>query len=647
MQRHHPREGVHDPHASIPVHPSVDPAHIRECFRRLIQGISPGDLELRGVLLLCDASGIVLERHALHEAAEGLFAGFNGDWLQLGAHAIANAIKDKQSSQVRRDEHTHPSLKAYCTLAKPLLDDSNELTAVLGLLYEPRDEREDREARALFAAWEKALQSDLLRVRKQAEVEHLATMKHSHEEEMRKKAVLYQVAKQLHGNTDVDSVLGEIMNSMKKIYPSAEIELYLTQDHCSQLPMVKPLQIPHGEEDSLMRAYMESRAVFTCEIIAGRRCQRLAVPLSGKQGVYGILQVIIEEESGAELDVPFITELAESAGAAFENARLHESSNIMIHELRLINEITRRLNQSLKPQEVFQFATDELIKIFKANFGLIIQTDKDNRVMTVQSSNITEMTHASFDLDYGFAGRMIESREPVIVSDYAQHPEIPSKFMEMTGARSMIGSPIIVGTEVLGVIMMAHRLPEYFTYDNFKLLQVLSGHIGLAMTNASLHAEVRRMAVTDHLTGLYNRHYLDEQIKLMQQRDPCGSLLLTDIDLFKNINDTHGHQIGDESIRQVAQIIKGSIRDTDIAARWGGEEMAVYLPKLQLDQALMVAERIRRRVEEETDPKVTISCGVSHWNREDEKISVESLFYRADMALYEAKRTGRNQVRIG
>src|SRR5690606_9474753 len=114
----------------------------------------------------------------------------------------------------------------------------------------------------------------------------------------------------------------------------------------------------------------------------------------------------------------------------------------------------------------------------------------------------------------------------------------PSKFMEMTGARSMIGSPIIVGTEVLGVIMMAHRLPEYFTYDNFKLLQVLSGHIGLAMTNASLHAEVRRMAVTDHLTGLYNRHYLDEQIKLMQQRDPCGSLLLTDIDLFKNINDT-------------------------------------------------------------------------------------------------------------
>ena len=182
-----------------------------------------------------------------------------------------------------------------------------------------------------------------------------------------------------------------------------------------------------------MRAYMESRAVFTCEIIAGRRCQRLAVPLSGKQGVYGILQVIIEEESGAELDVPFITELAESAGAAFENARLHEVSKMMINELRLINEITRRLNQSLKLQEVFQFASDELIKIFGAEFGIIIQTDLDNGKMIVQSSNLPELSSDTYTLDYGFAGIMLRTKEPVIISDYLKNPKVRSKLMESTG----------------------------------------------------------------------------------------------------------------------------------------------------------------------------------------------------------------------
>ena len=85
----------------------------------------------------------------------------------------------------------------------------------------------------------------------------------------------------------------------------------------------------------------------------------------------------------------------------------------------------------------------------------------------------------------------------------------------------------------------------------------------------------------------------------------------------------------------------------DIAARWGGEELAVYLPQVSKDQAIRIAERIRRRVMEETHPQVTVSCGVSDWNWEEDKISVESLFYRADMALYQAKHNGRNQIQIG
>ncbi len=219
--------------------------------------------------------------------------------------------------------------------------------------------------------------------------------------------------------------------------------------------------------------------------------------------------------------------------------------------------------------------------------------------------------------------------------------------MDVTGSRSLIAAPIMANTEVLGVIMVSNQSPNYFSYDNYKLLQVLSTHIGLAISNASLHAAVRRMVITDNLTGLHTRHYLNERIQSRQRKDPFGSLVLVDIDHFKKVNDTYGHQIGDRILIAVSDVIRSCIRDSDIAARWGGEELAVYLPQIRAEQAYRIAERIRSWVEEKTDPSVTVSCGVSEWMFEDDKVSVESLFYRADMALYEAKNNGRNRIFVG
>lgn len=219
--------------------------------------------------------------------------------------------------------------------------------------------------------------------------------------------------------------------------------------------------------------------------------------------------------------------------------------------------------------------------------------------------------------------------------------------MEQTNSRSLIGAPIFVDGEVTGVILVTHRDANYFSYDNYKLLQVVSTHIGLAITNASLHAEMRKMIITDNLTNLHVRHYLDEEIQRKQRTDSQGSLILVDIDFFKLVNDTYGHQVGDRILIQVSSIIRTSIRNGDIAARWGGEELAIYLPNVPASRALQIAERIRLRVETETDPRVTVSCGISEWDSTHEKISVESLFYRADMALYESKNNGRNRVNVG
>jgi len=464
------------------------------------------------------------------------------------------------------------------------------------------------------------------------------------EQEANRRDSLFQAAKRLYDQIDVASVLSELLSSLEQLYPNSEVHLYLSQDHLNGDPRVKPLVFKNLEHDLVAKAFLNGKSVTEHDRDG---TLRLAVPMNGKQAAYGVLCLYIGPGKWDEADLPAFLLLADTAGSAFENAKLYEQSNLLINELRLINELTKRLNQSLRLKEIFQFATTELLTIFDADYCCVLQLNKEKNQFIVMSSNFPSLTSEQFLPDYGFCGMVYRTKEPMIISDYWHTRVVTSKLMDNTGSRSLIASPIMVDGEVVGVILITHKAPNFFSYDNYKLLQVMSTHIGLAVTNASLHAEVRRMVITDNLTGLHARHYLNEQIQNRQRKDPFGSLILVDIDLFKRINDTYGHQVGDRILIQVSNIIRGSIRQGDIAARWGGEELAIYLPGIRAEQAYRIAERIRVHVEMETDPVVTVSCGVSEWKFEDEKISVESLFYRADMALYEAKHNGRNCIIVG
>lgn len=463
--------------------------------------------------------------------------------------------------------------------------------------------------------------------------------------ETRRRENLLQVVQELHSKIDTDVILAEIVTRVREFYPDALVDLFMTQDYRCATISVKPLRFMQGEDDLCTKAFIEGQLVIDKGKLDGE--YEMAVPLSGKQGVYGVLHLHKIKERFESEDIQLIKAFAESAGEAFEKAKLYEQSNLLVNELRLINELTKRLNRSLRLSEIYNFASAELINIFRADYCCILDFNKETNKFSVKASNLPEMYGENFESDYGFSGIVRNSKEPVIISDYKAKSNVKSKLMELTGCRSLIATPIVVNGEAQGIILVAHRYPSYFSYDNYKLLQVLAGHIGLALVNAVLHAEVKRMVVTDNLTKLYARHYLDEQVGKMQKKDFCGSLIVVDIDDFKQINDTYGHQIGDKTLIQVSQIIKTSIRNGDIPARWGGEELAIYLPQVTTEQAVQIAERIRTRVFTETDPQVTVSCGVSQWNWQDDKISVESLFYRSDMALYRAKHEGKNRIRIG
>jgi diguanylate cyclase (GGDEF)-like protein len=463
------------------------------------------------------------------------------------------------------------------------------------------------------------------------------------ERELNRREYFMGITEKLHSQIHVDAVLDEMLAGIRSFFPHLEIDVYLSQDH-SNREDVKLLSFQNDAPGLCIQAFMEGKFVLNSPGPSLPPGGMLAAPLAGKQGVYGVLQLHSREVGLTEDEVRFIASLAGTAGIAFENAMLYEQSNVLISELRLINEITKRLNRSLKLDEIYGFAAAELIQIFGADFSCVLELDKKLGRMIVQATNLPEIYHEEFSLDYGLSGIVYQTKEPLIISDFWIQGKSKSKLMESTKSRSLIAAPIINQEEVVGVIMVAHAKPNYFSYDNYKLLQVIAIHIGLAMINASLHAELKRMVITDHLTGLHVRHYLDEQVNIQQKKDFCGSLIMVDIDRFKQINDTYGHQIGDRILTQVSEIIKTSIRPSDIGARWGGEELAIYLPQVGKEQAYRIAERIRSRVFHETDPRCSVSCGVSDWNWEDEKISVEALFYRADMAMYRAKNEGRNRV---
>jgi diguanylate cyclase (GGDEF)-like protein len=208
---------------------------------------------------------------------------------------------------------------------------------------------------------------------------------------------------------------------------------------------------------------------------------------------------------------------------------------------------------------------------------------------------------------------------------------------------------------ILGMLSVA-RATEKFTSGERELFGYLAGQAGVSIENADLHDTVKRQAVTDELTGLFNHRRFQEVIANEVERTKRGApgmgLIMLDIDNFKRVNDTYGHMQGDLVLREVARVLRESSREIDEPARYGGEEMAVALPGTDLDGAFLFAERVRRSIEGlelplidgEGSLRVTASFGAAALPSDQEKADKDDLVAAADAALYRAKRSGKNRT---
>jgi diguanylate cyclase (GGDEF)-like protein len=213
--------------------------------------------------------------------------------------------------------------------------------------------------------------------------------------------------------------------------------------------------------------------------------------------------------------------------------------------------------------------------------------------------------------------------------------------------------PLFAQGDRVGALLVA--APARLSRTHLDGLGVIADLAGVAYTGAAYFAELERMAMTDGLTGLVNRRTMDTRLEeALARADRTGAplaVILSDIDHFKSVNDTYGHQVGDDVLVGVARTFEDCVRTTDIVARYGGEEFCLVLENTDVEGAMLLAQRIRQsiqalRFETELGPlEVTSSFGVAALGQHGDKAEV--LVHAADGALYKAKERGRNRVELG
>ena len=452
-------------------------------------------------------------------------------------------------------------------------------------------------------------------------------------EDERRYRELFKVTEIFHSTRDVHTLLVQIIGTLKQVFPVDEFHLLLSNDRYEfgELP-IKNFDFDCANE-SAMQAFVNG------SIESGEK-DVLYAPLKGKQGIYGVLEVkSMSHSTFTDHKIEFIRLLAYTAGSALENAKLYEQSKRLITDLQLINETSHKLNLNLRLTETVMFLKNQIKRSFQASaIGFVLLQKGEYTILDESSPVFFEEIGKNY-ISY-VKERIEKERDAIFLGD------VSDRFEEAASFPSIMAVPMIQNEALIGFCVVLHKDPYMFSFDMYKLLQSFIHHSTLAITNATLREKLEHMVITDHMTKLFARNYLDDEMESSMNKDDLGTLLLIDIDDFKSINDNYGHQIGDEVIIEVSNLIKGIVSHHGFVARWGGEELAVYLPSVDREKGLEIAERIIKEVPLKTDPSVTLSCGLSIWRASDDTCpkSVKELVKKADEALYLAKNNGKNQV---
>ncbi|MBM7555940.1 sensor domain-containing diguanylate cyclase [Halanaerobacter jeridensis] len=339
------------------------------------------------------------------------------------------------------------------------------------------------------------------------------------------------------------------------------------------------------------------------------------------------------------------------APLVIKKAKIFQKMERNVAGLSILQRTSSTINSTLNLEEVFNLTVDVIMGTMGVSMsGLFLLDESKENLNLVASTGVPggEAEEKLIAKTQELCWRVIENKEAAI------EDEIPDEHNELDTFNMKSGMiiPLIIRGEVIGAVAAGQvGFKRNFTEADTRFVTTLANQIAIAIENARMYNQMEELATKDGLTKLYNHSHFQEilakEIEKAKRYERDLSLLMMDIDNFKDFNDTYGHQVGDEVLKELARLLKKEARESDIVARYGGEEFAVILPETDLNGAVEMGKRLNKAIRnmvikyEGLEIKITVSIGASSYH---EGKSQKKLINDSDDALYQAKDHGKDQT---
>lgn len=375
----------------------------------------------------------------------------------------------------------------------------------------------------------------------------------------------------------------------------------------------------------------------------------VALPLIIHDEVAGVLDCQSDKEDFFDPEtIDLLTLFSTQASIALQNAKLYAREQRRAAQLEAINRIAKQTTSVLDLHELLEKVCRHTMEAFPIDHVSVLLLEEGRLVLRGEQGKLTLRFPRGKELPpgSGLCSRALALCKTVLENDVTTVSGYIAGFDE---TRSEVCVPLISFGETLGVLTLESAKPGAFQQSDVPPLESVADICANAIQNARYLEKVRQLAYVDGLTGIFNRRYFEmrilEEIERARRYESPMAVLLVDIDSFKRVNDEYGHLLGDETLRQVTSVFAHHLRKMDVVCRYGGEEFAILVPETSGEDAMLVAEKLRRVVETWMFPgvptPVTVSLGVAEYPQNGH--TRDELVRAADAALYVAKQRGRNR----
>jgi diguanylate cyclase (GGDEF)-like protein len=339
--------------------------------------------------------------------------------------------------------------------------------------------------------------------------------------------------------------------------------------------------------------------------------------------------------------------------------RTREEARREHEKLTHLIEIIKTANSVLEPSRVMEVVMDRARNSLRCDlWSLFLLDEREEQLILERTGHAEHIPGQRYavPLDHGVEGAVLRRRRPLIINDFRSHALYDAEFDRRTSveSRSVMAVPLTSRGRAIGVVVLVNRQPgDSFSPSDQSLVTLLMEPAAIALENAILFKKMERLSVTDDLTGLHNVRYLNgflyREIKRSRRYNLPVSVIFLDLDGFKTVNDRFGHLAGSQTLTEVGQVLRETVREIDMVARYGGDEFVIILPQTGQRGAFVIAERIRDQIAGSSylgdmgiELRLTASLGVASFP--DQGRTRDELIHQADAAMYRVKESGKNGV---